>query len=552
MVNWETSDLRKWLNNDFYNSAFSDSEKNLIASTTLDNEDNYQYNVTGGNTTQDKIFCLSLTECLKYFDNDKSRSCAPSKYTKDQGATTDDLGNCYWWLRSPGQESGSVATISPTSGTILNSGMGCHEQHNSVRPAMWISISDKELPNLVFSADESKLKELKENKKTLETRVQNNMVEKLPISIFGLFIVIIATITTIAILIYETISLVNNQKENFYNSYRQNYDYNDNTSSYSRSNTYNNNNSYQTDYSSSNNSQSVDNTWSNQNSWPENNTSSYDSSLSQNYDESLKSNYNGEMLSDYYDMPKFSGIKDLPFDTAEYKLKSMLNFDDDGSVSVVLGRLYYNGKNSVRDFYNAFQNYKVAALKGNGLGMFLYAQMLYNGQYQKDDDNAFYWYLRSAEANSPDGIEAMGILYRDTKIVKQNFDQAFNYFKRCESLNSGSCLFNLGLAYENGQGTPQNLRKACELFEKSTKKEYKLAYVKYGDCLLASKNHYDARREYEKGARRNASRAMYRMGITSLLGLGTPANTQEAIEWLDKAAPRNGNAAAALALYLLC
>ena len=52
-VTWETSSLRKWLNSNFYDTAFSDSEKNLIQTTKINNVDNPVYGTPGGNDTED-------------------------------------------------------------------------------------------------------------------------------------------------------------------------------------------------------------------------------------------------------------------------------------------------------------------------------------------------------------------------------------------------------------------------------------------------------------------------------------------------------------------
>ena len=66
-VTWETCSLRQWLNNDFYNTAFNESERKLIETTTLSNPDN-PFGGKGGNNTDDKVFCLSMEEVYSYLD----------------------------------------------------------------------------------------------------------------------------------------------------------------------------------------------------------------------------------------------------------------------------------------------------------------------------------------------------------------------------------------------------------------------------------------------------------------------------------------------------
>lgn len=61
-ITWETSTLRKWLNDDFFNKSFSIEEQAKIALVTNQNPDNPSYGTKGGNDTQDKIFVLSIDE----------------------------------------------------------------------------------------------------------------------------------------------------------------------------------------------------------------------------------------------------------------------------------------------------------------------------------------------------------------------------------------------------------------------------------------------------------------------------------------------------------
>jgi len=65
-VTWETCDLRKYLNGEFYNS-FSEADRERIIETVNENNDNPWYGASGGNATTDRIFLLSIEEVVKYF-----------------------------------------------------------------------------------------------------------------------------------------------------------------------------------------------------------------------------------------------------------------------------------------------------------------------------------------------------------------------------------------------------------------------------------------------------------------------------------------------------
>lgn len=61
-ISWENCTLRKWLNDDFFNAAFSDWEKDMIPTITVSKDKNPDYTTNPGSVTQDKIFLLSITE----------------------------------------------------------------------------------------------------------------------------------------------------------------------------------------------------------------------------------------------------------------------------------------------------------------------------------------------------------------------------------------------------------------------------------------------------------------------------------------------------------
>ena len=58
-VTWESSSVRKWLNNDFLQESFTENERNSILETTVKNTPNATYKTLAGNNTKDKFFLLS-------------------------------------------------------------------------------------------------------------------------------------------------------------------------------------------------------------------------------------------------------------------------------------------------------------------------------------------------------------------------------------------------------------------------------------------------------------------------------------------------------------
>lgn len=62
---WEDCSLRTWLNETFYQDAFSQEEGEAIQTVTVTNEDNPITGVNGGNDTEDEVYLLSLSEAAK-------------------------------------------------------------------------------------------------------------------------------------------------------------------------------------------------------------------------------------------------------------------------------------------------------------------------------------------------------------------------------------------------------------------------------------------------------------------------------------------------------
>lgn len=158
-ITWEKCGLRKYLNDCFIKEAFNESEQKKILLTDLINEDNqerddynpgHNFNTEGGEDTKDKIFCLSLNECKKYFEIKDINLCnmklatKATEYAKGKWGTNffpngDDLDkdNCSFWLRSPGCNECHAMFVA-YDGTIDTSGEfdGCGGV--GIRPAMWV------------------------------------------------------------------------------------------------------------------------------------------------------------------------------------------------------------------------------------------------------------------------------------------------------------------------------------------------------------------------------------------------------------------------------
>ncbi|WP_242218363.1 DUF6273 domain-containing protein [Bacillus cereus group sp. BfR-BA-01380] len=155
-VAWHDSDLRKWLNEEFYDAAFNEHEKQFINTTHCTDH--------GSLDTKDKIFILSVAEIKEFTDKlseDSSkakRSAIGTEFSKtkksdgchlyvyDKKLKYDyitkngkEFGCSWWWLRTQPDNNQSRTYFIGTRSSIRSYGnvnLACY----GVRPALKINL----------------------------------------------------------------------------------------------------------------------------------------------------------------------------------------------------------------------------------------------------------------------------------------------------------------------------------------------------------------------------------------------------------------------------
>lgn len=131
-VTWETCDMRTWVNDPFFRTAFSESEASKICTVTVTTE--------GSNSTSDKLFLLSADEADKYFFSETEKKCEPSVWAKKVGIRKNADNYCGWWLRTSGNSKSNAAFVD-TYGKTNHDGTTVDTYAHGVRPAMWIDLA---------------------------------------------------------------------------------------------------------------------------------------------------------------------------------------------------------------------------------------------------------------------------------------------------------------------------------------------------------------------------------------------------------------------------
>lgn len=100
-VTWESSSLRKWLNGSFLQTAFTASERSMIATSEVKGEESSVNVVESGNDTNDLVYLLSLSEFADAFPDRSSQHCTASSAAASR-ISDSGPGSLSCWLRSSG------------------------------------------------------------------------------------------------------------------------------------------------------------------------------------------------------------------------------------------------------------------------------------------------------------------------------------------------------------------------------------------------------------------------------------------------------------------
>ena len=137
---YELSDIRRWLNAQFAETAIPLSQRGVWSISEVDNSlestgvtsNTYAYDC---GTTQDVFFLLSYKELKDYFPVEDDRKASASDYAYCQGISS----GSYYWLRSPSNYGGNMTFAQYLNYSSYNS-QTVTVTTNGVRPACWINL----------------------------------------------------------------------------------------------------------------------------------------------------------------------------------------------------------------------------------------------------------------------------------------------------------------------------------------------------------------------------------------------------------------------------
>ena len=167
---WKDCELRTWLNETFYERAFTDTEQESILLSKVKNDPNMVYGITSGPDTEDKVYLLSEKEMIHYFgefytiaSKENEYICIEGAYpeqTTQFSATTDFVKNTgidtRARVKAPWTEGNATYSLRTTGafnshnvyvfkdGFISQDG-GFVDGFGGIRPCMWIDLTSADV-----------------------------------------------------------------------------------------------------------------------------------------------------------------------------------------------------------------------------------------------------------------------------------------------------------------------------------------------------------------------------------------------------------------------
>lgn len=160
-VCWESCDLQKWLNSEFYDQAFNEEEKKYILMKRMETPLNRIFGTDCGSEIEKPVFLLSAEELYLYFTENPDSFYQQNEEFQKVGQPSFLLGRytqyastktCYsnkgnqcgwWWLRTSGEERAKATRVTSTphldmKGVFVKFPVEDLKPAGGVRPAIWI------------------------------------------------------------------------------------------------------------------------------------------------------------------------------------------------------------------------------------------------------------------------------------------------------------------------------------------------------------------------------------------------------------------------------
>ncbi|KAI0011371.1 hypothetical protein F4779DRAFT_225327 [Xylariaceae sp. FL0662B] len=213
-----------------------------------------------------------------------------------------------------------------------------------------------------------------------------------------------------------------------------------------------------------------------------------------------------------------------------------------------------DGGGTRKDPLKAIQWYKRAATLGDTPAMYKVGMILLKGLLgqPKNPREAVGWLKRAAEradAENPHALHELGLLYESAQpndAILRDEAYALQLFEQAAQLGYKFSQFRMGCAYEYGlMGCPVDPRLSIMWYSRAaTQEEHQSELALSGWYLTGSEgviqqSDTEAYLWARKAAQAGLAKAEYAMGYFTEVGIGVPANLEDAKRWYWRAASQD-------------
>ncbi|OBR05768.1 SKT5 protein [Colletotrichum higginsianum IMI 349063] len=212
------------------------------------------------------------------------------------------------------------------------------------------------------------------------------------------------------------------------------------------------------------------------------------------------------------------------------------------------------GGGTRKDPLKAIQWYKRAATLGDTPAMYKVGMILLKGLLgqQKNPREAVGWLKRAAEradAENPHALHELGLLYESAApndaIIKDEA-YAFTLFRQAADLGYKFSQYRLGCAFEYGlMGCPVDPRQSIMWYSRAAQQGEHQSELSLSGWYLTGSDNVLQQSDTEaylwarKAATAGLAKAEYAMGYFTEVGIGVPANMEDAKRWYWRAAAQD-------------
>lgn len=140
----------------------------------------------------------------------------------------------------------------------------------------------------------------------------------------------------------------------------------------------------------------------------------------------------------------------------------------DVTAQYMIGRVYYLGKGTAKDYTEALKWFRKAAEQGYALAQYSLFGMYGQGEgVPANDKESMKWLRKAAEQAFAPAQNVLGFLYEQGRGVRQDFKEAVIWFRKAAEQGDASAQSNLGTMYNEGRGVGKDFNEAAKWFRMS-------------------------------------------------------------------------------------